>query len=96
MSVIVKGMEMPNNCAHCLCGDESGRYCAAANKYIPMLSKPKWCPLVEVPTPHGRLVDADELKTAFPRCDNNMNVKIVCVRATINHMDTIVDAEDSE
>ena len=61
MSIIVKGMKMPTNCAHCLCCDESGRYCAAANEYIPMLCKPKWCPLVEVPTPHGRLVDADVL-----------------------------------
>jgi hypothetical protein len=23
--------------------------------------KPLWCPLVEVPTPHGRLIDADEI-----------------------------------
>ena len=93
MSVIVKGMKMPTNCAHCICASEDARYCAAANEYIPMLGKPKWCPLVEVPTPHGRLVDADELKTAFPRCDNNMSIKIASVRATINHMDTIVEAE---
>jgi hypothetical protein len=61
MSVIVKGMKMPSNCAHCICASEDSRYCAAANEYIPMLGKPKWCPLVEVPTPHGRLVDADVL-----------------------------------
>ena len=93
MSIVVKGMKMPTNCAHCICASEDSRYCAAANEYIPMLGKPKWCPLVEVPTPHGRLVDADELKTAFPRCDNNMSIKIASVRATINHMDTIVEAE---
>ncbi len=24
--------------------------------------KPKWCPLVAVPTPHGRLIDAEKLE----------------------------------
>ena len=36
-----------------------------------------------------RLIDADELKTAFPACDNSKPVLVACVRATINHMPTI-------
>ena len=36
-----------------------------------------------------RLIDADELKTAFPTCDNSKNVLVASVRATINHMPTI-------
>lgn len=36
-----------------------------------------------------RLIDADELKTAFPACDNSKPVLIASVRATINHMPTI-------
>lgn len=36
-----------------------------------------------------RLIDADELKTAFPRCDNSKPVLVASVRATINHMPTI-------
>lgn len=36
-----------------------------------------------------RLIDADELKTAFPVCDNSKPVLIASVRATINHMPTI-------
>ena len=51
------------------------------------------CPLIEIPTPHGRLGDLDELKTAFPRCDNSMDIKIASVRATINHAPTIIEAE---
>ena len=60
------------------------------------LCRPNWCPLVELPNKHGRLIDADELKTAFPRCDNNMDIKIASVRATINHMPTIIEAEGVE
>ena len=52
------------------------------------------CPLIEVPTPHGRLIDADELKTAFPACDNSMDIKVASVRATINHMPTVIEAEE--
>lgn len=36
-----------------------------------------------------RAIDADELKTAFPVCDNSKPVLIASVRATINHMPTI-------
>lgn len=54
------------------------------------------CPLVEVKEPHGRLRDLDELKTAFPRCDNSMDIKIASVRATINHAPTIIEAEGRE
>lgn len=36
-----------------------------------------------------RLIDADELKTAFPTCDNSKPVLVACVRATIDHMPTI-------
>lgn len=36
-----------------------------------------------------RAIDADELKTAFPICDNSKPVFVACVLATINHMPTI-------
>lgn len=63
MSVLIKGMEMPKNCAECefhqsgypdWC-DLSIRARDIHNTEI----RQEWCPLVEVPTPHGRLIDAD-------------------------------------
>lgn len=49
-------------------------YCSAAEKFIAkasdgtditvstaILSKVDWCPLVDIPKPHGRLIDADAL-----------------------------------
>ena len=82
MSILIRGMKMPESCGKCFVGDRT--ICADG------------CPLVEVKEPHGRLGDLDELKTAFPRCDNSMAIKIASVRATINHAPTIIKAEGSE
>lgn len=51
MSVIIKGMEMPVNCQNCFSCDDWSRFCRAAKEYIPMLGKPKFCPLEEVKEP---------------------------------------------
>lgn len=61
MSVIVKGMDMPKNCKDCpfsdheawclIPGDWRERY------YCPDNERSEYCPLVEIPTPHGRLID---------------------------------------
>lgn len=52
MSILIKGMEMPERCGMCFLrvGDCKQR--------IYMEQRPKACPLVEIPTPHGRLIDA--------------------------------------
>lgn len=56
MSILVKGMEMPKDCVYCKwhtrwgCGITGIRTNTAQG-----------CPLIEVPTPHGQLIDADEL-----------------------------------
>lgn len=48
MSIAINGMEMPINCTHCPCSDDQTRFCNAAKKYIPMLGKPKFCPLATI------------------------------------------------
>ena len=65
MSVIVKGMEMPSGCQSCDFSDDETRFCKAAKEYIPMLGKPEFCPLVELPEKHGRLIDRKELEKAI-------------------------------
>lgn len=47
MSIMIKGIDMPINCTQCPCSDDETRFCRAANKYIPMLGKPNFCPLAE-------------------------------------------------
>ena len=55
MSVLIKCMEMPKNCAHCFLTD----FCNQEGFGIFSNNRNKPCPLVEVKTPHGRLIDAD-------------------------------------
>lgn len=50
-------------------------------------SKPLNCPLVEVPTPHGRLIDADELMF-----NSVSGTEIYHISAA----STIIDAEEDE
>lgn len=59
MSILIPG-EMPTSCARCPCANDETPFCRAANKYIPMLGKPEWCPIIELP-PHGDLIDRDHL-----------------------------------
>ena len=50
MSVLIKGMDKPKNCYNCWLK-------GCVHKYMYF----KDCPIIEVSTPHGRLIDADKL-----------------------------------
>lgn len=65
MSVLIRGMEMPENCICCDLSHEDW-WCPAKQDYVDRYSF-ETCPLVPVP-PHGRLIDADALaiSTAMP------------------------------
>lgn len=75
MSVLIKGMKMPNNCGECvLCNAvkddeydyEINTYCHDTGESLESLDvRGDRCPLVEVPTPHGRLIDANQLLEAM-------------------------------
>lgn len=73
MSVLVKGMKKPTFCYEIIDGDY--KYCPfvdVAGDCVILIKKGirggTWtdqyskCPLVEVPEPHGRLIDEDALK----------------------------------
>ena len=74
MSVIVMGMEMPKNCAECEWGKYVGnersmclRVSMTDDAVMMAEHRADFCPLIEVPTPHGRLIDADKLEKGFKR-----------------------------
>ena len=68
MSFIVP-MEKPKRCGLCPCFHaEHPMHCQAvkAHKDKRIIAPygapiPDWCPLIEIPVPHGRLIDADKL-----------------------------------
>ena len=67
MGVYIKGMKMPKNCEECPCSywteGVHHDYCQAVGYdteiHYGEKDRPQWCPLTEVPEPHGRLIDAD-------------------------------------
>lgn len=106
MDILVKGMEMPRFCADCPFWEtryDPGYYnyehCKALGKIFnecrrdisPFEEKLDDCPLVEIPTPHGRLIDADaldkELRRKWNYGDNGV---------TIANAPTILEAEEQD
>ena len=62
MSVLIKGMKMPEHCIDCpLKNDEDECVVQDFQPWKDWEDMRKGCPLVEVPTPHGRLIDGSEL-----------------------------------
>ena len=59
MGVYIKGMEKPKKCYYCPLydGSDSYQWCKAKATF----TYEEDCPMVEVKTPHGRLIDADAL-----------------------------------
>ena len=66
MSILIKGMEMPKCCSKCdlrVIAIGLDFQCAISGETVDdyYSSRHPKCPLVEIPTPHGRLIDADAL-----------------------------------
>ena len=61
--ILIRGMDMPTHCDDCTFYD--GIFCAWTGYYIYYPEeKLEECPLIEVPD-HGRLIDADELRSEY-------------------------------
>ena len=88
MSVLIKGMEMPHDCDSCKVSD--------------ILDCPLWkpmdigerhpeCPLVEVPTPHGRLTDADKFNEFIEKyCTDSLSD---LWKELVRRQPTVIEAE---
>lgn len=117
MSVLIKGAEMPKSCITCTFKSDSmfnrTMWCEWLDDPLGDYTKcdEKWrhpdCPLVEVPTPHGRLIDADALKKEWLEAEKRMGAdKVIklplkdyitdgCVYDLDNAL-TIIEAEEGE
>lgn len=65
MSVVILGMEMPENCGECRLMVDYWCYAKQANGQPGptfMEKRPDWCPLRPLPEKHGRLIDAEVLE----------------------------------
>lgn len=98
MGVYIKDMNMPENCSECRFGILSGDrdWCAVSLKYRNHETAghvPDDCPLVEVKTPHGDLIDRNELEPDSEwseRYDGFMAVS----ESQIRHETVVIEAEE--
>ena len=75
MSVMIKGVEMPENCFGCPCVDLEWRVCNVNQTYEDIAhntkERPDWCPLIEAePIKHGRWIfSPDNAEGLCSRCN---------------------------
>ena len=83
MSIIVKGVDMPESCRDCPLNtyylNNGETRCRATNatlaenyKTISFDGRPECCPLVEIETPHGPLIDEDRI---YDECGNRITLE---------------------
>lgn len=87
MSVILKGMKMPDHCWECWL--MRNLKCGACGEIIPSTGKRNHCPLVALPDHHGRLVDADVLIEKY--WDGN---SMTITAWDLKDIKTVIEAED--
>lgn len=95
MGVFIKGMKMPKNCRVCEisvdCDACEGRkwYCPLVGELdytdeMPKDRRHENCPLIEIETPHGRLIDEKKIN----------NVTWTTEDGTETDAPTVIDAEE--
>lgn len=105
MSVLIKGIKMPKCCADCPCFYDfiscqvlfDGTDDFSMSGFDEYKMRLPNCPLVEIP-PHGRLIDADELKVhhGVRVSDNYGGIRAIVFKRDIDNAPTIIEAEEGE
>lgn len=110
MSLLIKGVEMPDSCLNC-----RFRTTILKNVLSPTMrtsvyaclingmeinnwyeEKHKNCPLIEIPTPHGDLVDRDDLIDEINRVTFVKRYDYDVAYNIVTDAETIIEAEVSE
>ena len=91
MSVLIKGMKMPENCSLCPFCFGANNICPWTREYANSKGRHKDCPLVPVP-PHGRLIDADELRQKWKALKDGRWYKVIEVE-DLDNAPTVIPAD---
>jgi hypothetical protein len=97
--VLIKGMDMPKGCGECpLFDDEcfSLYKCCRASSWGSDTARASDCPLVEIPTPHGDLIDRDVYITMLEQMAEDSNSELTkhmveVIRETLLMMPIVVE-----
>ena len=104
MSIFINSkVHLPSNCEKCPFNyaDMSVGICIAADKTIDTRTYGRKrhpdCPMTELPTPHGRLIDADKLtknmRNYYPSIDHLCCSQHVVTKGDIDNAPTVIEAE---
>ena len=85
MGVYIKGMEMPHDCDSCKVSDILD---CTLWKPMDIGERHPECPMMEVPTPHGRLIDVGEITASSWLERNGEEVE------SLDEFPTVIEAED--
>lgn len=96
MSVILTGMELPNNCQECRLMVDYWCYAKTENgnpgpTYL--YNRPDWCPLRPLPDVHGDLIDRNELLEEHERIVDSWGKAHIVSAGAIRNAPVIVEAE---
>lgn len=78
MSILIKGMEKPKSCDDCI---------VPLSRCDFLQRRADECPIIEIPTPHGRLIDRDEIYISRWDIDTDLAEQI-------QNAPTILEAEE--
>lgn len=112
MSLLINGMVMPDSCSKCplkyssydmyCCRMIHGDGCIVCVDSYTERRNPA-CPLIEIPTPHGRLIDADELMKVIEANDYTLQsyynttdrgMFTIGIKQAIDEVPTIIETEE--
>ena len=109
MSVLIKGMKMPEKCGSCdLFHVELPMHCTVVKGHKTVgapygMPRPDWCPLVEIPEPHGELIDRNALNIGdYEREDDDTGTLEISLGGLLDlyhkvkDATTIIEAEEGE
>lgn len=112
MPILIKGYEMAPNCEDCILrftshGLFDTEHCVVTGENVGWFvhgdkGRPKSCPAVNVPLPHGRLIDLDEIEDASFRTLPTDMVSIYqrgwndAIATVVEKASIIIDAEAEE
>lgn len=107
MNILIKGMRMPENCIECpmqfggMCyvmpADVDESRVASTVEEALKQGKPDWCPLVEIPEPHGDLIDRDALLDMVRDVNTDYFCEVLGVtEEDIEDASAVIEAEGSE
>lgn len=106
MSLIIKGMKLPQSCSTCRFSYFTvgiRKRCEISGDEVnPLIDRRETnCPLIEIPTPHGRLIDADTVEERlqkywyeeYPNQEASYHRAFMDSNACVKDLPTIIEAE---